>query len=121
MRFGIRTLDEFSLRGKTVLCRVDMNQPVDREKGTLKSTNRIRACVPTIRELSDKGAKVVLLAHQGSDIEYKNFYCTKPHAQVLSQLLGREIQWIDDVCGPAAREKISALQNGEILLLDNVR
>ena len=76
MRFGIRTLDEFSLRGKTVLCRVDMNQPVDREKGTLKSTNRIRACVPTIRELSDKGAKVVLLAHQGSDIEYKNCYCT---------------------------------------------
>ena len=121
MRFGIRTLDEFSLRGKTVLCRVDMNQPVDREKGTLKSTNRIRACVPTIRELSDKGAKVVLLAHQGSDIEYKNFYSTQPHAQVLSQLLGREVQWIDDVCGPAARQKIRELKDGEILLLDNVR
>lgn len=121
MRFGIRTLDEFSLQGKTVLCRVDMNQPVDREKGTLKSTNRIRACVPTIRELSEKGAKVVLLAHQGSDIEYKNFYCTKPHAQVLSQLLEREVQWIDDVCGPAARQKIRELKDGEILLLDNVR
>ena len=83
MRFGIKTLDEAELKGKTVLCRVDMNQPVDREKGTLKSTNRIAACAPTVRELSDRGARVVLLAHQGSDIEYKNFYCTKPHAAVL--------------------------------------
>ena len=70
--------------GKTVLCRVDMNQPVDRATDTLKSTARIEACAPTIRELSDKGAKLVLLAHQGSDIEYKNFYCTRPHAKVLS-------------------------------------
>ena len=121
MRFGIRTLDELHLSGKTVLCRVDINQPVDREKGTLKSINRIRACVPTVRELSDKGAKVVLMAHQGSDIEYKNYYTTKPHAAVLSELLGREVKWIDDVCGPAAREAIRSLKDGEILLLDNVR
>ena len=121
MRFGIRTLDELHLSGKTVLCRVDINQPVDRASGTLKSINRIRACVPTVRELSDKGAKVVLMAHQGSDIEYKNYYTTKPHAAVLSELLGREVKWIDDVCGPAAREAIRALKDGEILLLDNVR
>lgn len=121
MRFGIRTLDELKLEGKTVLCRVDINQPVDRASGTLKSTNRIRACVPTVRELSDKGAKVVLLAHQGSDIEYKNYYTTRPHAAVLRELLGREVKWIDDVCGPAAREAIRGLKNGEILLLDNVR
>ena len=121
MRFGIRTLDELDVKGKTVLCRVDINQPVDRAKDALKSINRIRACVPTIRELSDKGAKVVLMAHQGSDIEYKNFYTTRPHARVLSELLGREVQWIDDVCGPAAREKIAALKDGEVLLLDNVR
>ena len=73
MRFGIKTLDEFDYRGKTVICRVDINQPVDRATGTLRSTTRIRACVPTIRELLDKGAHVVLLAHQGSDIEYKNY------------------------------------------------
>lgn len=121
MRFGIRTLDEAQVAGKTVLCRVDINQPVDREKGTLKSVNRIKACVPTVKELSDKGARVVLLAHQGSDIEYKNFYTTKPHAAVLTELLGREMKWIDDVCGPAAREAIQALKDGEILLLDNVR
>lgn len=121
MRFGIRTLDEAVLRGKTVLCRVDINQPVDRASGTLKSINRITACIPTIRELSDKGAKVVLLAHQGSDIEYKNYYTTKPHASVLARLLGREVKWIDDVCGPTARRMIRELKEGEILLLDNVR
>ena len=76
MRFGIKTLDDFQVEGKTVLCRVDINQPVDRAAGKLKSINRIRACVPTVRELSDRGAKVVLLAHQGSDIEYKNYYTT---------------------------------------------
>ena len=121
MRFGIRTLDELSVRGKTVLCRVDINQPVDRDAGTLKSINRITACVPTIRELCGKGAKVVLLAHQGSDIEYKNFYTTKPHAAVLSSLLRKEVKWIDDVCGPAARDMIRGLHDGEVLLLDNVR
>ena len=121
MRFGIHTLDEYNVQGKTVLCRVDMNQPVDRATDSLKSIARITACAPTVKELSDKGAKVVLLAHQGSDIEYKNFYCTRPHAKVLTDLLGREVKWIDDVCGPAAREAIRALKDGEILLLDNVR
>ena len=121
MRFGIRTLDEAELSGKTVLCRVDINQPVDRASGTLKSINRITACVPTVKELSDRGAKVVLLAHQGSDIEYKNYYTTKPHAAVLSRLLGREVKWVEDVCGPTARAAIGELKNGEVLLLDNVR
>lgn len=121
MKFGIKTLDDFEFKGKTVLCRVDINQPVDQKTGTLKSITRIQACVPTIRELSDRGAKVVLLAHQGSDIEYKNYYTTRPHAKVLTELLGRPVQFIDDVCGPAARAAIAGLQSGEILLLDNVR
>ena len=121
MRFGIRTLDEFDVQGKTVLCRVDMNQPVDRETGKLKGTQRIEACAKTVKELSERGAKVVLLCHQGSDIEYKNFWCTKPHAEVLGGILSREVKWIDDVCGPAAREAIRSLKEGEILLLDNVR
>jgi phosphoglycerate kinase len=121
MRYGIRTLDNLSVRGQTVLCRIDINQPVDRETGTLKSISRIRACVPTIRELSERGAKLVLLAHQGSDIEYQNYYTTEPHSKVLAELLGREVKFIPDVCGPAAQEAISALKDGEILLLDNVR
>ncbi|MDR2404541.1 MAG: phosphoglycerate kinase [Spirochaetaceae bacterium] len=121
MRFGINTLDDVAVTDKTVLCRIDINQPVDQTTGTLKDTTRIEACIPTIRELSDKGAKLVLLAHQGSDIEYKNFYTTRPHGAVLSRLLDREVRFIDDVCGPAARDAIRALRPGEILLLDNVR
>lgn len=121
MRFGICTLDEFDVRGKTVLCRIDINQPIDLESGELKSTSRIEACIPTIQELSERGAKLVLLAHQGSDIEYHNFASTQRHAGVLSALLHQEVKWIDDVCGPAARAEIRSLQPGEILLLDNVR
>ena len=121
MRFGIKTLDDFELKGKTVLCRIDINQPVDKATGKLRSINRIRACVPTIRELSEKGARVVLMAHQGSDIEYKNYYTTRPHADVLSELLGFRVLWVEDVCGPAAREAIRNLEDGEVLLLDNVR
>ncbi|MDR0720408.1 MAG: phosphoglycerate kinase [Treponema sp.] len=121
MRFGIRTLDDIEVNNKTVLCRIDINQPVDKKAGTLKDTTRIEACIPTLKELSAKGARLVLLAHQGSDIEYKNFWTTEPHSKVLSRLLEKEVKFIDDVCGPAAREAIRALKPGDILLLDNVR
>jgi len=121
MRFGIKTLDDFDVKDKTVLCRIDINQPVDKESNTLKSTTRIEKCVPTLKELSDKGAKLVLMAHQGSDIEYKNFYTLEPHSKVLAKLLGKEVKFIEDVCGPAALDAIRSLKSGEILLLDNVR
>ena len=121
MRFGIHTLDDFDLKGKTVLCRVDMNQPVDRATGTLKSTQRIEACAKTVRELIAKGARTVLMAHQGSDIEYKNFYTTRPHGRVLEKLLEREVKFVEDVCGPTAREAIREMRDGDVLLLDNVR
>lgn len=121
MKFGIYTLDDYHLQGRTILCRVDINQAIDHATDTLKSIQRITACVPTVRELSEKGAKVVLLAHQGSDIEYHNFYCTRPHAKILSELLGQEVHWVEDVCGPTARQVIQEMKNGEIVLLDNVR
>lgn len=121
MRFGINTLDDIDVSGKTVLCRIDINQPVDHDTGTLRDTTRIQACVPTLQELSEKGAKLVLIAHQGSDIEYENFYTTQPHSVVLSEIMGKEVKFIADVCGPAAIEAIKNLGSGEILLLDNVR
>lgn len=121
MRFGINTLDQVQVKGKVALCRVDINQPVDKTTGVLKSTHRIEACVPTVRELMEGGARVVLLAHQGSDIEYKNFYTTRPHAQALSRFLGAPVKWVEDVCGPLARQAIRELKDGEVLLLDNVR
>ncbi len=63
----------------------------------------------------------MLLAHQGGDLEYHNYASTEPHAKVMSELVGRPVGFIDDVCGPAAREAVEALGSGEILLLDNVR
>ena len=121
MRYGIHTIDDFTLDGKTVLYRADMNQPVNREEGRLESCSRIRACIPTIRELLDRNAKVVILIHQGSDIEYHNFFTTKPHRDVLEKLLEIPVKFLDDVCGPAARDAVRQLQQGEVLLLDNVR
>jgi phosphoglycerate kinase len=121
MRFGIRTLEELEVAGRTVLLRVDINEPVDRGSGRLKDSTRIEAAAPTLRELLDRGARVAVLAHQGSDIEYKNYFTTTPHAKVLSELLGQEVGFIDDVCGPAARQAIRELKAGEALLLDNVR
>lgn len=121
MRFGINTLDDLVLKDKTVLCRIDINEPIDRQTGRLKDDTRVKACLPTLREISDAGAKLVLLAHQGSDIEYNNFYTTVPHAEMLGDLLGKKVMFIDDVCGPAARAAITGLKRGEILMLDNVR
>jgi phosphoglycerate kinase len=121
MKFGINTIDDFDIAGKTVLLRVDINQAVDRETGTLKDITRIRACAPTVKELSDKGAKLVVLAHQGSDIEYQNYYTTRPHAKVLEELAGKPVEFVSDVCGPYAVERIRAMEPGDIVLLDNVR
>jgi phosphoglycerate kinase len=121
MKFGINTIDDFDVSGKTVLLRVDINQPVDKKTDTLKDITRIKGCAPTIKELSDKGAKLVVLAHQGSDIEYQNFYNLSPHAKVISKLVGKEVTFVPDVCGPFAQQKIKDMHDGQILLLDNVR
>lgn len=120
-KFGIYTLESIDVKGKTVIVRVDINEPIDKASDTLMDETRIRGCIPTIHELRTKGAKVVIVAHQGSDIEYGNFYTLHLHAQVISKYLKEPIQFIDDVCGPTARQTIEALQEGQVLLLDNVR
>lgn len=121
MKYGIYTLDDFDFKDKIVLCRLDINSPLKPDKSGLRDISRLKRCLPTIKELADKGAKLVLLAHQGGDLEYKNYGSTAPHAAVLSELLNRPVQFVDDVCGPAARQKIKELKPGQILLLDNVR
>lgn len=121
MKYGIETLDDFEVKGKTVLCRADMNSPMKEGKTGLADTTRIERSVPTIKELMERGAKTVLMTHQGGDLAYQNYYSTTYHVDVLTHLLGRKVQFIDDVCGPAAREKIANLKQSEILLLDNVR
>jgi len=118
---GIYTLDDFDLKGKTILARFDMNSPLDPKTREPMDITRIKSSLPTLRELSKKKAKTVILIHQGSDIEYHNYASTKPHSIIISQLLGKSVDYIDDVCGPAARDKMKALKNGQILMLENVR
>ena len=121
MKYGINTLDDFEWGGKVVLCRVDINAPLDPETGGLRDITRLKGCAPTVRELAEAGARVVLLAHQGGDLEYHNYASTEPHAAVMSELTGRDVGFVDDVCGPAARDAVGRLADGEVLLLDNVR
>ena len=118
---GMQTLDDFSLKGKTILARFDMNSPLDPKTREPIDITRIEKSLPTLKELSEKGAKTVILIHQGSDIEYHNYASTKPHAKIVARLLGKPVDYIDDVCGPAARDKIKALKNDQILMLENVR
>lgn len=117
----MHTLDDFNLKGKTVLARFDMNSPLDPNTREPIDITRIKKSLPTLRELTEKGAKTVILIHQGSDIEYHNYASTRPHVKIISQLLGKPVEYIDDVCGPAARDKMKALKNGQILMLENVR
>ena len=77
--------------------------------------------LPTIVDLADAGARVVIIAHQGDTLDYHNLVSIDQHAGILSDKLGREVGFIDDVAGPAARAAIQALGDGEILLLDNIR
>lgn len=121
MSVNIRSIDEFDYRGKRVLLRVDINSPIDPETKQIVNDNRIDKSIPTIRDLADKGAKLVLIAHQGDTLDYQNLVSLREHAKKLSQKMDREVQFIDDVAGPAARERIRELNDGEILLLDNLR
>ncbi len=121
MEAGILTLDDLDFHGKTVILRVDINSPINAQTGELADDNRIRKSVPTIRELSDGGARTVILAHQGDTEDYQNLVSLAPHARHLSELLERPVDFIDDIVGPAALERVKALKNGELLLLNNVR
>jgi len=121
MESGILTLDDFDFWDKTVILRLDINSPIDHQTGELADDNRIRKSVPTIRELSAAGARVVMLAHQGDTEDYHSLVSLSPHAERLSELLARPVGLIDDIAGPAAVERVKALGNGELLLLNNVR
>lgn len=118
---GIYTLDDFTLEGKTVLARFDMNSPIDPYTKIPKDITRIKNSIPTLRELSKRGAKTVILIHQGGDREYHNFCSTKTHAVILRELIDGEVLYVDDVCFETAQDKIRSLQNGEILMVENVR
>jgi phosphoglycerate kinase len=118
---GILTMDEFDFRGKTVLLRLDLNSPLDRKTQEILDDSRIREHAKTVKELSNKQAKVVILAHQGDPSIPDQFAPLERHARILSRLTGRDVQYIDDTFGPAAREAIRKLEKGQILMLENTR
>jgi len=117
----ILTLDDFDFRGKTTLVRVDFNSPIDPHTKRVLDDTRIRVHgESTIEELSQKGAKVVVLAHQGRPGD-PDFTPLKEHAEILGRILKKPIKYVDDVFGEKAQKAIRELKNGEILVLENVR
>jgi len=115
------TLDDIKVKDKVVLVRVDFNSPVDPQTHKILDDTRIRAHgETTIKELAEKGAKVVILAHQGRKGD-PDFIPLKQHAEILGKILGRQIKYVDDVFGEKAKTEIKKLKSGEILVLDNVR
>ena len=111
-------LDDLNLEGKTVLLRADINSPLDPETKAFLDDNRIRAIVPTLNKLTK--SKVVILAHQSRPGKL-DFTSTLGHSRELTRILGRQVQWVDDIHGQKALDKIDKLVDGDILMLQNVR
>lgn len=115
------TMDDFDFKDKTVLVRVDFNSPVDPETKKVLDDTRIRAhAETTIKELTEKGAKTVILAHQGRPGE-PDFIPLKQHAEILGKILDKAVKYVDDVFGEKAQKAIRELKSGEVLVLENVR
>jgi phosphoglycerate kinase len=115
------TLDDVEVKDKVVLVRVDFNSEIDPQTKKVTSDVRIRAhAETTIKELAEKGAKVVILAHQGRKGD-SDFTPLKQHAEILAKILKCPVQYIDDVFGDKAKKAIKALKGSEILVLENVR
>jgi phosphoglycerate kinase len=113
-------LEDFDYKGKTVLLRVDINCPLDKETLRIVNDSRIRRVVPTVRELMGKGAKLVVLAHQSRKGKW-DFIGLDQHAECLSRHINAPVKYVDDVIGDKAVDAIKALRPGEVLLLGNVR
>ncbi|HDI01668.1 MAG TPA: phosphoglycerate kinase [Candidatus Bathyarchaeota archaeon] len=115
------TLDDVDVSGKTVIVRPDFNVPIDPETREILDDTRIREHARTIKELVEKGAKVVIIAHQGRPGEPEFMESLEKHARALERALGRPVKYVHDLYGPEAKEAIKALKPGEVLVLKNVR
>ncbi|WP_305886741.1 phosphoglycerate kinase [Actinoallomurus rhizosphaericola] len=115
------TIDDLGdVRGKRVLVRSDLNVPL--QDGVIGDDGRIRASVPTINKLADKGARVIVCAHLGRPKgQVKPEFSLAPVAERLGELLGREVRFATDTVGDSARATADALQDGEVALLENLR
>ena len=114
------TLEDFDFKDRTVLLRVDINCPLDKESLAIINDSRIRRIIPTVRELMGKRAKVVILAHQSRKGKW-DFTSLEEHSRRLARHLNSPVRYVDDVMGEEAKKAIGELQPGEVLLLGNVR
>jgi len=117
---AFRTLDDIDVKGKRVLVRADLNVPM--KDGRVSDMLRIERQAPTIRELSDKGARVIVLSHferpKGKIVPSMSL---KPVSFALAYALGRHVAFASDCVGPVAEEAVSKLKDGDVLLLENTR
>ncbi len=115
------SIKDLSPAGKRVLMRVDFNVPQDKE-GKITDDSRIQGALPSIQHLVDAGAKVILMSHLGRPKGEKNpEFTLKPVADRLGKLVSANVKFADDCIGEAAANAVADLQDGEILLLENVR
>ncbi|MEN3048121.1 MAG: phosphoglycerate kinase [Candidatus Caldarchaeales archaeon] len=119
-RIRFRTIDELDAAGKRIAVRVDLNSSIDPETGRVMLNERFRAHARTVRELLDRGGKLVLLAHQGRRGD-PDFTDLSQHAELLSGLVGSRVKFVPDVSGAEAVSAVKGLSSGEAVLLDNVR
>jgi phosphoglycerate kinase len=112
------TIEDVELEGKRVFVRVDINTPVHPETGQLIEQTRLEEAAITIRDLPK--SRVVVGSHQGR-VGRSDYIGLDKHAAILTRILGKRVEYIEDVYGPAATEAIEKLRNGQVLMLDNLR
>jgi phosphoglycerate kinase len=116
---AFRTLAQADVKGKRVLLRLDLNVPT--ENGAVTDATRLERVAPTIREIADKGGKVILLSHFGRPKGRDPKQSLKPVAAKLSEIMGKPIAFADDCVGQSAEAAIKAMQPGDIVCLENTR
>lgn len=114
----MNSIDETDVTGKRVLLRTDLNLPV--ENGEPQKTVRFERYLETIEELQEKGAKVVVVAHQGRPAR-KDFLSLKKHSEILSDSLEDEVEFVPSFFGPELGEKVARMEEGDIAMLENIR
>ena len=114
------TMDDYELSGKNVILRIDINSSINPENGDLLDDTRIKRHSATVKELSDKNARVIVLAHQSRPGKL-DFVNLEKHGKRMSEIIEREIKFVDDIYGEKAIQEIKNIKDGQIILLDNVR
>lgn len=116
----MKTIEDFNFNNKTALIRVDFNVPLNKEGKVLDST-RIEAAKPTITKVLEDGGRVVLMSHLGRPKNNEDEFSLKQIVKEVSETIGVEVKFVEDCVGEKARTAASNLENGEVLLLENLR